>query len=241
MPRKVGALLDTLLAVPRETLTRDQIVRAAVAVLDAEGVAGLNMRRLGARLGAAATAMYWHVKSKDELVVLAGDHVWDEIALPDPGIGWQEALAALAEGARAMAVRHFWLVSAMSTHVIYGPGKARFDDQCLGVLEAAGFSEPDADQAAATVLMLVIGAAAGEAGESAWRARIRKEGADEGAEMSATIARVTSVAREFPRLRSRLVDVGGREAERPGGDTFAFGLRAVLDGLAARLAAAHPK
>lgn len=53
---------------PRETLSREQIVRAAVSVLDAEGVEGLNMRRLGTELGVAATATHWHVKSKDELV-----------------------------------------------------------------------------------------------------------------------------------------------------------------------------
>jgi len=38
-------------------LTKDEIVRAAVAVLDAEGVGGLDMRRLGTELGAAPTAM----------------------------------------------------------------------------------------------------------------------------------------------------------------------------------------
>jgi AcrR family transcriptional regulator len=84
---------------PRDTLTREQIIQAAV---DTEGVDGLNMRRLGVQLGAAATAVYWHVKSKDDLVVLAADHVWGEIELPDPDeIGWQAAAAA-AGGAHAM-------------------------------------------------------------------------------------------------------------------------------------------
>ena len=108
---------------PRDTLTRDQIVRTAVAILDAEGVDGLSMRRLGAELGSAATAVYWHVRSKDDLVVLAGDQVWDEIELPDVGaLGWRAAAAALANGAHAMVGRHGWLVSTMSTHLIYGPG-----------------------------------------------------------------------------------------------------------------------
>ncbi|WP_442914105.1 hypothetical protein [Kribbella sp. NBC_00359] len=41
------------------------------------------MRALGQRLGTAATAIYWHVKTKDELVQLAGDAVWTEIELSD--------------------------------------------------------------------------------------------------------------------------------------------------------------
>ncbi|GAA3694352.1 TetR family transcriptional regulator ActII [Nonomuraea antimicrobica] len=221
---------------PRETLTRDQIVRAAVAVLDAEGVDGLNMRRLGTQLGAAATAVYWHVKSKDELIVLAADHVWDEIELPDPaGIGWRAAAAALASGAHGMIGRHFWLLPAMSTHLVYGPGKARYDDHCLAVYESAGFSAADADQAAATVLMYVIGAAHGEAGELALRARLRRAGADEEERLRDTVAWIGEIAGRFPRLRARMTPSVYEVASLPDEDTFAFGLDVILDGLEARL------
>ncbi|WP_283135833.1 TetR/AcrR family transcriptional regulator [Rhizohabitans arisaemae] len=230
---------------PRDTLNRDQIIRAAVEVLDTEGVEGLNMRRLGARLNSAATAMYWHVKSKDDLVVLAADHVWGEIELPDPAaIGWRAAAAALALGAHAMAGRHLWLVSAMSTHLVYGPGKARYDDRCLAVYEAAGFSGPDADQAAATVLMFVIGAVQGEAAESAWRARLRRGGADEQQRFHETIERIGEIAQGFPRLRARTMPSVEETRTLPDESTFAFGLHIILDGLEARLAEAgspYPK
>ena len=77
---------------PRDTLTREQIVRTAIALLDAEGLEGFSMRGLGARLGSAATAVYWHVKSKDDLVRLAGDEVWNEIELPDlRAVDWRTA------------------------------------------------------------------------------------------------------------------------------------------------------
>ncbi|WP_228001903.1 TetR family transcriptional regulator [Nocardia australiensis] len=109
-------------------MTKEQIVEAAVSVLDAEGVNGLNMRRLGTELEAAATAMYYYVKNKDELVMLAADHVWREIPLPDfTDVGWRTAATELALGTHAMILRHFWLLSAMSTHLIHGPAKARWD------------------------------------------------------------------------------------------------------------------
>src|SRR2546430_17418946 len=77
---------------PRDTLTREQIVSAAIDLLDAEGLEGLNMRALGQRLGSAATAVYWHVGSKDNLIALAADQVWSEIARPDPDTaGWRGA------------------------------------------------------------------------------------------------------------------------------------------------------
>src|SRR5215471_14287264 len=80
-----------------DTLTLEQIVTAAIDLLDAEGLEGLNMRALGKRLGAAATAVYWHLESKDDLVALAGNQVWNEIALPElPAVDWRTAAAAMA-------------------------------------------------------------------------------------------------------------------------------------------------
>ncbi|MGW1070321.1 TetR family transcriptional regulator, partial [Streptomyces aureus] len=68
---------------PRDTLTADRIVRAAIELLDAEGLDGLNMRSLAQRLGSAATAVYWHIKNKDDLVRLSSEAVWGEVELPD--------------------------------------------------------------------------------------------------------------------------------------------------------------
>src|ERR687886_1239608 len=105
---------------PRDTLTRDTIVRTAVELLDAEGLEGLNMRALGARLDSAATAVYWHVKSKDNLVLLAADLVWGELTLPDLDVvDWRTAATAMATDLHAMFSRHPWLVQAFAAHVLY--------------------------------------------------------------------------------------------------------------------------
>ncbi|RJL32160.1 TetR/AcrR family transcriptional regulator [Bailinhaonella thermotolerans] len=220
---------------PRDTLTKEQIVKAAVEVLDAEGVDGLNMRRLGAQLGSAATAMYYHVKSKDKLVVLAADHVFAEIPLPDlDAVGWREAATRIAHGTYETIARHFWLLPAMSTHIIYGPGKARYDDHSLAIYESAGFTGHHADHAAAAVLMYVIGAAQGEAAQAAWRAHLRRAGADEEREARETVEYITEIARGFPRLRARTEE---SMAGEPGEPTFDYGLQALLDGLTSRLPA----
>ena len=125
---------------PRDTLTRDQIVKAAIDLLDDEGLEGLNMRALGRRLGSAATAVYWHVGSKDNLIALAGDQAWNEITLPDlTRTDWRTAATQMATDLYAMAMRHPWLVQALGSYVVFGPGKARHDDRSLAIYEAAGF------------------------------------------------------------------------------------------------------
>src|SRR5947209_7460629 len=98
---------------PRDTLTREQIVSAAIDLLDTDGLEGLNMRALGRRLGSAATAVYWHVGSKDNLIALAGDLVWTEITLPDlTAVDWRTAATSMATDVRTMLTRHSWLVQA---------------------------------------------------------------------------------------------------------------------------------
>lgn len=219
----------------RDTLTREQIVAAATELLDGDGIDGLSMRKLGQQLGSAATSMYWHVGSKENLVVLAGDHAWSEIALPDiQQHGWRTTAVQLARETYAMLTRHHWLVSAVSTHFVYGPGMARYQDHNYAIFEAAGFTGAELDHAYDTVFNYVLGAAVSKSYETAIRARLgRTEDGD--AKLAEVLRQSEQTASAFPRLLARLEehrDIQTATAER---DAFDYGLDTVLDGLATRL------
>ncbi|WP_441245340.1 TetR/AcrR family transcriptional regulator [Kitasatospora sp. McL0602] len=221
---------------PRDTLTREQIVNAAVELLDAEGLEGLNMRALGKRLGSAATAVYWHVGSKDNLIALAGDQAWNEIALPDlAATPWRTAATRMATDLHAMLTRHPWLLQAFGSLLMFGPGKARHDDHNLGVYEAAGFTGATADQATAAVFTFVLGNALGPAAAASVTRKLGREGGDAEQLMRDGIAEATEIAAHFPRLRERL-ETGAAGYGAGPDDSFDFGLQAILDGLEARLA-----
>jgi AcrR family transcriptional regulator len=221
---------------PRDALTADHIVRTAIELLDDEGLDGLNMRSLGKRLGSAATAIYWHIKTKDELVRLAADAVWDEVELPDlDASDWRTAATAMATSMHAMLARHPWLGQAFGSHLLYGPGKARNDDHGLAIFEKAGFAGADADQAAATVFVFVLGSAVGPAAEVSLNRRLSKNGGDAEQLLADTMARTTEIVMRFPRLRERLHTSGADYAAAPE-SSFEFGLQAILDGFEARLA-----
>ena len=220
----------------RDQLTRDQIVQAALALLDAEGLEGLNMRDLGRRLKSAATAMYWHVGNKETLIGLAADEAWAEVELPDAAeLGWREAAYRMAVSLHAMFTRHTWLVQAFGAYPIYGPGKARHDDHGLAVYEAGGFHGVQADQAAAAVFTFVLGNALGAAAEASFTRKLAREGNAEEL-MRQHQDDAVKVAMEFPRLRERIETPSAEYGAGPEGG-FEFGLRAVLDGLEARRAA----
>ena len=219
----------------RDTLSRDQIVKAAIELLDAEGLEGLNMRELGRRLGSAATAVYWHVGSKANLIALAGDRVWHEVALPDPAAaGWRDAATELATGLHAMLTRHPWLVQAFGSYMVFGPGKARHDDHSLAIYETAGFTSTQADQAMATVFTFVLGNALGAAAAASLRRKLSRGGGNAEALIRDTMAKARDIAAQFPRLHARLETTAAGYAAAPQ-HNFEFGLQAIFDGLEAQL------
>src|ERR1044072_1766225 len=68
---------------PRNSLTREAIVEAAVAVLDEGGPARLTMRSLAERLGVRPMALYTYVGSKDEMLDAARDHILRGLSAQD--------------------------------------------------------------------------------------------------------------------------------------------------------------
>lgn len=227
----------------RDTLTRDRIVRTAIELLDTEGLEGLSMRILGDRLGSAATAVYWHVKSKDNLVMLAGDEVWNEIELPDLSVvDWRTAGMTMTKDLYAMLVRHPWLVQAMSLYLLQGPGKARYDDHSLAVYEKAGFVGADLDQAMAAVFMFVLGSAIGESAIVSLRRRLQRSGRNPEELIRENITQAIETAMQFPRLRARIEAVGEVDDADPYAapdKSFEFGLEAIFDGLESHSAQAR--
>ena len=196
------------------------------------------MRSLGRRLGTAATAVYWHVKSKENLIRLAADEVWNEIDLPDLNVvDWRTAATTMAKNLYAMLTRHPWLVSAFGSQVLYGPGKARHDDHSLAVYEKAGFVGSEADRAVATVFTFVLGNALGESATVLLMRRLEREGGNPEDLLREAMAKAIEIGMQFPRLRARLeggADVGYATAPE---HSFEFGVRAILDGLENELAA----
>ncbi|MER5931165.1 TetR/AcrR family transcriptional regulator C-terminal domain-containing protein [Streptomyces sp. NPDC002054] len=221
---------------PRDTLTREQIVRTAVELLDAEGLEGLNMRSLGKRLGTAATAVYWHVKNKDNLVILASDEVWNEVGLPDlDTVDWRTAAISMATDLYAMIARHPWLVMAFASQPLYGPNKARHDDHSLAVYEKAGFVGAEADQATAVVFMFVLGSTLGLSASVSVNRRLSHGGGNAQALVQEAMTQAADIASQFPRLRARIDSYADADYAAAPEKSFEFGLQSVMDGLEERL------
>src|SRR5262245_2554362 len=90
----------------RQPLDPEQIVRAALRLLDEVGLDELTMRRLAERLGVKAASLYRHVRDKDELLVLLGDEISGEIPLVRPSGTWRQQLIKMAWNVRRGLLAH---------------------------------------------------------------------------------------------------------------------------------------
>lgn len=215
------------------TLSRAVIVREAVAMLDADGIEALSMRKLGARLNAGATSLYRHVATKDELMELAVDEVFGEITVPAAGSAdWRAATTEAAGSFRATALRHPWLASVLGQAGLayLGPNLMSFSERLAALFTAVGFPEPGG--AIDTVLSYVIGMSTTEA---AWLTTVARSGDTE----AAFLARLMPAAQEAVAGHDHLA---GAYAAGPAPDPaairdakYGYGLDVVLDGLSLRL------
>ena len=126
-------------AARREPLSRDQVLRAAVALADNSGIGALSMRKLGQVLGVEAMSLYNHVANKSDLLDGMIDIVFSEIGLPADDTGWKQAMRQRAISAREVLARHRWAIGLMESRRSPGPATLRHHDAVLGCLRQAGF------------------------------------------------------------------------------------------------------
>src|SRR6266852_5285589 len=96
-------------------LSRDRVLRAAVALADESGIGALSMRKLGEMLGVEAMSLYNHVASKGDLLDGMVDMVFSEIGLPAGTAGWKPAMRQRAISAREVLGRHRWAIGLMES------------------------------------------------------------------------------------------------------------------------------
>ncbi|ACZ84933.1 putative transcriptional regulator, TetR family [Streptosporangium roseum DSM 43021] len=214
-------------------LSRDQIVRAAMELLDTEGLDALSMRRLGARLGSGATSIYWHVANKDELLELVMDEVFGKVALPDPSVvGWRDAVSMFAHGLRAALFEHPWSVALIGTRPSLGPNAMEISSRLLRTFSLAGFEGMALDYASSALMSYVLGVTTPEI---AWRAAMAgAELSDEGL-MAGMKSAVDKAAADHPELAARYAEYAGEDPGTSRELNFDFGLTCILDGLQERL------
>jgi AcrR family transcriptional regulator len=127
-------------AQPRIPLSKERILRAAVALADEGGVESISMRKIAEELDVVPMALYRHVANKDEMLNGMLDVVVGEIDPPDTGVDWKTAMRRRILSARRVLLRHPWASRVIETRGDPTPAVIEYMDQMIGLFRAGGFS-----------------------------------------------------------------------------------------------------
>jgi AcrR family transcriptional regulator len=225
-------------------LSREEIVRAAIGVADAEGPDAISMRRIARELRAGAMSLYWHVGSKEELLDAMLEALQVEIDIPDPTGDWRADLRTFACSQRAGLLRHPWIMDFIGARPPTGPNDARQFERMLAVLAQTGLDPMTTIRALMALAAYVVGAVVREHQEErGQRAQELAEAEIPEEELAAERERIAEWFRKsdrFPHV-TRIMETGiDPDDPKTRDERFEFGLGLFLDGIAAQLPAARP-
>lgn len=208
-----------------DALSKERIVEAAIAILDAEGEDALTFRALAARLATGSGALYWHVADKHALLAAAADHVIARATRAVAGGAEpREAIRSLALGVFDAIDAHPWVGGQLSRDP-WQHAVLRILEGIGGQVRALGVPEQAQFNAATALLSFVLGLA----GQYAAAARLVPRDGDRAALLGAVAARWMRLdPAEHPFVR-------GMAAQLPGHDDreqFLAGIDLILAGLA---------
>lgn len=211
---------------PRGSLTREEIIKESMALLEQEGPGALSMRRLADRLGVTPNALYTHVRGKADLIDGLIDQVYADLTLEldRPG-DWTQQLTTLSQQIRDHLLAHPAVVPYALQQPGLGPHSLRLGEAIYNVLRPAGFSDQAVVGTVYALLTYILGFVALEIP----RAGTDPQTSDEYVRrMWAFFAALPPG--EFPHT----VELAAQLARSSTDDQFQFGIRTFLAGLQAQ-------
>jgi len=202
------------MARPRQSLlTRERIVEVAAALVDAEGLEAVSVRRLATELGVAGPSLYNHFATKNEILDAVADAVVAQVDVSFFAThAWQDALRLWAHSYHAVLCAHPHIVPVLAQGPGRRPSALAMADTVYGGLIAAGWPPARATHIGALMRYLVTGSALGSFAL----------GFDEDPQV---------YAERYPHLRDAHLLAEHRRSVDEG--AFALGLETVITGLEA--------
>jgi TetR/AcrR family tetracycline transcriptional repressor len=137
----------------RTRLTRRTVVDRAMQLADSAGLDALTIRKLAQELGVTPMALYWHFRSKDELLDGLAEQVWSEINVDvDPGAPWPDQLRGLLESLLQVLRTHPAAPALLLHKETQHESFLRATETTLDVLRNAGFDPLYASEIARSTL-----------------------------------------------------------------------------------------
>jgi AcrR family transcriptional regulator len=154
---------------PWGSISREDIVDAAITIVEAGGYQEMSIRSLAADLGVAPMSLYRHIRHKDDLLNEVVDRLLGQVWRPTGGEDdWRAWITEVAANLRQFLVTQPAALHVYLRHPVSSPAAAERMDAMMSVLRRAGLDEAAARSAYGAVHTYTIGFAALEASRARW-------------------------------------------------------------------------
>ena len=216
----------------RARLSKGAVVDRALKLADADGLDALTIRKLAQDLGVTPMALYWHFRSKEDLLEGMAEQVWNQIEVRvDPSVPWWTQLQGGLESLIAVLRAHPSAPQLVLEHEKQNDAALRATEATLEILTGAGFDPQQATEIARSTLwtgiMLVMS-------ESGYHPELSEDERAEHQRRTEVYFAMLPAAR-YPRLVQCASPMASCDPDfhyRLGVDLFIAGVRAIADRLA---------
>ena len=137
----------------RTKLSRTAVIERALELADNDGMDALTIRHLATELGVTPMALYWHFRSKEELIAGLADRLWGEISTDvDAESHWSEQLKMMLESLIDLLRAHSSASALLMNSEKLGPSHWGATEKTLAILHSAGFDPKHAAEVARSAL-----------------------------------------------------------------------------------------
>lgn len=229
----VTTATDTATVGPRIPLSKERVLRAAIAVADHGGIEALTMRKLAQELGVEAMSLYYHVTNKDQVLDGVVDVIIAEVnaavsgmVVPAGADDWKTAIRTRILAARKILLQHPWAPEVIETRTAMSPSIMSYFEGVLGIFRGGGFSYDLAHHAMHALGSRALGFS---------QELFKPDNADPGAEVKSA-ALFEEMASRLPNLVGMMSEIAHNDPDSTLGwcddqTEFEFGLDLILDGL----------
>jgi AcrR family transcriptional regulator len=219
---------------PKAKASVNDLVSAAIAIADSEGLEAVSTRRVADAVGISAMSFYTHIPGKAELLDLMLDAVASPGAeAPAPKFKpreWRKNLSMIARTFWDFYMAHPWVLEIATHRPVLGPNTMRAADIALSAIEGCGLSDLEMDK----VFTLIANYVAGAVRDAAREKKVRELTGQSDEEWWYSILPFLETLDYSPYpVLARVGQTAGEAygAHDPTG-AFDFGLERILDGLA---------
>lgn len=210
----------------KERLSREAVARAAIHLVDAEGLDALTVRRLATGLGVTPMALYWHFKDKDALLDGVVEQLLSEVVLPaeDASAPWDERLRGALEALLAGLAAHPAVADLVKKRMLLSDAGREIAERVLRLLREGGFSPEQAAQLGVYSLLSLTSLVADEPGLAV--------GASEDEREQEVRAKWAALQALSPKRFPILIESAGTLTDCTASDQWlGFGLETLLAGI----------